>query len=60
MIKSTEPILKKLAFLPVEYLHGFLNQKQMYSSQHKEMKGHTKRENCILKLASSPFWSMEP
>lgn len=35
-------------------------QRQMYSSPHKEMKGHTKREDCILKLASRPFWSMEP
>lgn len=35
-------------------------QKQMYSSQHKEMKGDTKRKDCILKLVSSPFWSMEP
>lgn len=44
----------------LEYLRGFFNQKQTDSSQHKEIKGRSERVDCILKLASSAFSSMEP
>lgn len=54
MIKSTEPITKKLAFLPVEYLLWFLLEANVFISTQRDERPHQKRrlylEACFKSL----------